>query len=146
MANRFMQLAITEAKKNNEDIPIGAIIVKNNEIIASAHNTKEVNNNVTAHAEMIALQEACSKLNNWRLNDCDIYITLEPCPMCGWAIMQARIRNIYFGSYDQNYGAFTKAKLNKLATHKPNIYGGICEQECNELLNDFFRTKRNISG
>lgn len=137
-----MQIAIKEGKKADGDIPVGAVIVKNNEIIAKACNTKEKDNDITSHAEILALREASKKLNNWRLDDCDLYVTLEPCPMCGWAILQSRIKSIYFGSYDTNYGAFSSADLLKLSPTKPNIYGGICEDECNILLKEFFEFQR----
>lgn len=140
--NKFMQVAIKQAKQTETDIPVGAVIVKDGKIIASAHNTKEKDNDVTSHAEIIALRKASSVLNNWRLEDCDLYVTLEPCPMCGWAIMQSRIKNIYFGSCDLKYGAFSKLKLDNYSDYKPRIYSGICEKECDELLNSFFKTIR----
>ncbi len=101
----MMTFALKAAKKSERDIAIGAIIVRNGEIISSACNRKELNNDVTEHAEIIVIKEASKKLNRWRLDDCDLYVTLEPCPMCAWAILQARIKNVYFGSYDTNYGA-----------------------------------------
>lgn len=137
-----MKIAIEEAKKVCADIPVGAVIVKDREIISKAHNTKERDNDITSHAEILALRKASKVLNNWRLEDCDLYVTLEPCPMCGWAILQSRVKNIYFGSYDTNYGAFSAADLLKLSQTKPNVYGGICEDECDKLLNDFFNTQR----
>ena len=137
-----MQTAIEQAQKVYDDIPVGAVIVKDGKVIASAFNTKEGDNDITSHAEILALRKASSVLNNWRLEDCDLYVTLEPCPMCGWAIMQSRIKSIYFGSYDSKYGAFTSIKLDKYSDYKPKIYGGICEKECDELLNSFFTTIR----
>lgn len=139
-----MQTAIDEALKTNNDVPVGAVIVRNGEIIAKAHNAKEIDNDVTSHAEIIALRMASKVLNNWRLDDCDLYVTLEPCPMCGWAILQSRIKNLYFGSYDLNYGAFSKAKLQDISSAKPNIFGGIMEKDCDLLLSDFFTKIRNI--
>jgi len=141
--NEYMQIAIVQAKHVRDDVPVGAVIVKDGKIIASAFNTKEKDKDVTSHAEIIALRMASSFLNNWRLEDCDLYVTLEPCPMCGWAILQSRIKNIYFGSYDLKYGAFSVAKLNEISEYKPKIYGGICEQECNELINVFFKKLRS---
>ena len=137
-----MKIAIKEAQKTHSDIPVGAIIVKDGKIIAQAFNTKEKDNDITSHAEILALRKASKVLNNWRLENCDLYVTLEPCPMCGWAILQSRIKNIYFGSYDVNYGAFSSAELLKISQTKPNIYGGICEEECDKLLNDFFNNQR----
>jgi len=141
-----MQIAIDEAKKSDGDVPVGAVIVKNGVIIAQAHNTKEKDNDITSHAEILAIREAERKLNNWRLEGCEIYVTLEPCPMCGWAILQSRINNIYFGSYDMNYGSFSsKIDLRQISPYKPNIRGGIMEDECDKLLNDFFNTIRKYS-
>ena len=144
MHNKFMHEAILEAKNSQEDLPIGAVIVYNNEIIAKAHNQKEEKNNPTLHAEIIAIQQACNILNSWRLDNTTIYVTLEPCPMCAWAIMNARIKNVYFGSWDLKYGAFGGAiNLAKLANSKINIKGGIKEQECDKLLKDYFEKLRN---
>lgn len=136
----FMQQAIEEAKKTAKDIPVGAVIVNNGEIIARAHNTKEETNDVTAHAEILAIKKASEKLNNWRLDDCELYVTLEPCPMCAWAILDSRIKAVYFGSYDTQYGALGSSNIDllKLSKSCPKIYGGIMEEECNNLLKNFF--------
>ena len=142
MNNKYMHFAIKQAKQVQNDVPVGAVVVKNGEVISCGFNTKENDNDITSHAEIIALKKASELLNNWRLDGCDIYVTLEPCPMCAWAILQSRIKNIYFGSYDNNYGGFTVANLEKLSDLKPNIYGGICEQECNALLKSFFENLR----
>lgn len=142
MMNEFMRKAIEQAKHVQGDIPVGAVIVKDGKIIASAFNTKEKDNDVTSHSEIIALRQASLLLKNWRLEDCDLYVTLEPCPMCAWAIMQSRIKNIYFGSYDSKYGAFSVLKLDNYSEYKPKVYGGICEEECDDLLNKFFRDIR----
>ncbi len=140
----FMKFAIEEAKKSDNDIPVGAVVVHNGEIIASAHNEREKLNDISAHAEILALKKASKVLNNWRLDDCELYVTLEPCPMCGWAILQSRVKSVYFGSYDMNYGSFTsKIDLRMLSSNKINIYGGIEEQECDKLLKIFFK---NIRG
>lgn len=137
--NRFMSISINEAKKSGRDVPVGAVVVKNGDVIATAHNERELDNDVTSHAEILAIRKAEQVLGNWRLDDCDLYVTLEPCPMCGWAILQSRIKNVYFGSYDTNYGAFfSKVDLRKFSTFTPNVYGGIMEKECDELLNSFF--------
>lgn len=142
----FMKLAIAEGKKVEKDIPVGAVIVKDGEVIATGFNTKEHDNDVTSHAEIIAIRKAEKILNNWRLEDCDLYVTLEPCPMCGWAILQSRIRTVYFGSYDVNYGAFSsKIDLRKFSnTQNLKVYGGILEDECNNLLNEFFKALRKL--
>ena len=138
MNNKFMQFAIEQAKKVKNEIPVGAVVVKDGEIIAQTNNTKENDNDITSHAEIIALQKASKALKNWRLYSCDMYVTLEPCPMCAWAILQSRIKNIYFGSYDNKYGGFSVAHLEKISEFKPNIYGGICEDKCDKLLKEFF--------
>ena len=135
----FMKLAIDEANKAVRDIPVGAIIVKDGQVIASAHNTREKDNDVTAHAEILAIRKAEQILGNWRLEDCQMFVTLEPCPMCGWAILQSRIKALYFGSYDSNYGAFSsKIDLRTVSNSKLEVYGGILEIECNEMLKEFF--------
>ncbi|MBR6722544.1 nucleoside deaminase [bacterium] len=139
----FMKLAIGEAKRAVGDIPVGAVIVKDGEVISSAFNTKEKDNDITSHAEILAIRKAEQVLGNWRLDNCDMYVTLEPCPMCGWAILQSRIKNLYFGSYDKNYGAFSsKINLREISSSKLNVYGGILEQECDDILNEFFRNIR----
>ncbi len=139
----FMSIAIDEAKKSGRDVSVGAVIVKKGNVIARAHNEREMNNDVTSHAEILAIRKAEQVLGNWRLDDCDLYVTLEPCPMCGWAILQSRIKNVYFGSYDANYGAFfSKVDLRNFSTFTPNVYGGIMEKECDELLNSFFADLR----
>lgn len=144
MLNKYMKKAIELAKETKIDIPISALIIKNNEIIASATNAREKYNQTIAHAEILAINEANKKLNSWRLDDCDLFVTLEPCPMCAWAIINARIKNVYFGSYDTKYGAFGSAiNLAKLANSKINIKGGILEKECNEVLKDYFEKIRN---
>ncbi len=144
LLNKYIDIAIEEAKKSVQDIPIGAVIVKNDKVISAKHNNREKINSTTAHAEILAIEEANKKLNSWRLDDCDIYITLEPCPMCAWAIINARISNVYFGSYDSQYGAFLSAlNLAKLANSKVNVIGGIKEQECDKLLKEYFRILRN---
>jgi len=141
--NSFMSISINEAKKSGRDVPVGAVVAKNGDVIATAHNERELDNDVTSHAEILAIRKAEQVLGNWRLDDCDLYVTLEPCPMCGWAILQSRIKNVYFGSYDTNYGAFfSKVDLRKFSTFTPNVYGGIMEKECDELLNSFFTDLR----
>lgn len=134
-----MRRAIDLAKKANGEIPVGAIIVKDGEILAETFNQKEVLNDVTAHAEILAIREAEKKLGRWRLDDCEMYVTLEPCPMCAWAIINSRIKTVYFGAYDHNYGALGSAiDLRKLANSKLKVYGGIMEKECTKVLDEFF--------
>lgn len=135
--------AINEAKKCKNDIPVGCVIKLNGQIIASSHNMREENNDVTAHAEILAIQQAQNKLNSSRLNDCEMFVTLEPCPMCSWAIIQSGIKTLYFGSYNTQYGAVESVvKLPQLANSKIKVYGGIREDECNRMLEDFFKKMR----
>lgn len=139
----YMQIAIEESKKSEKDVPVGAVIVKDGKIISKAHNTKEVENDSTAHAEINALRIAQKFLKTWHLDDCEMYVTLEPCPMCAWAIMQSRIKTVYFGSYDAKYGGFsTKIDLKAVSEYKPEVYGGIMESECDEILKEFFSKLR----
>jgi len=138
----MMKRAIAEAKNVSIDVPVGAIIVHNNQIIASCHNRKEIDSDVTSHAEILAIKETQKKLGTMYLNECVMYVTLEPCPMCAWAIMQAKIKAIYFGSYDKQYGGFSVLNLNKVANSKIKIYGGINEKECDKLLEEFFNKIR----
>jgi len=140
-----MQRAIDLVNKfsSEDEIAVGAIIIKDGEIVSYAVNRKEEFNDVTAHAEILALREASSKLGKWRLDDCELYVTLEPCPMCAWAILQSRIKTIYFGSFDIKYGAFGSAiDLRNFSDWKPKVYGGILENECDEILQKCFRKMR----
>ncbi len=131
--------AINEAKKCVNDVPIGCVIKFDGKIVASAHNLREENNDITAHAEIIAIQKAQQALNSSRLKDCIMYVTLEPCPMCAWAIIQAGINALYFGSYNTQYGAMGSVlNLAKVANSKIKIYGGIEEEICNKMLEDFW--------
>ena len=142
--NDFMKEALKIAKKSGADVPVGALIVKNGEILVSACNRKEKNNDVSAHAEILAIKKTAKKLNNWRLDDCEIYVTLEPCPMCAWAILQSRIKAIYFGSYDTQYGALGSViDLRQQTNSKLKVYGGILEQECDNILESFWSNRRN---
>ncbi len=139
----FMQKALNIAKTSGKDLPIGAIIVKNGEIIACASNEQEKRNDITAHAEILAIREAEKKLQNWRLNGCTMYVTLEPCPMCAWAILRSRIDNLVFGAYDTVYGAFsTLPELIKMSNSTLKIKGGIMESECRQILEDYFKELR----
>ena len=144
MKDLFMTKAVKSALKSENDIPVGAVIVKNGKIIASACNKREKNNDISAHAEIIAIKKAGKVLNNWRLDECELYVTLEPCPMCAWAILQSRIKSVYFGSYDLQYGALgSKLNLSQLSSSKLHVKGGFMEEECDKILRDFFKRIRN---
>lgn len=136
-------IKLVEDFVSENEIAVGAIVVKDGEVLASAVNRKEEFNDVTSHAEILAIRSACEKLKNWRLDGCELYVTLEPCPMCAWAILQSRINTVYFGSYDVKYGAFGSAMdLRKFSDWKPKVYGGILEKECDEILKKCFKGMR----
>ena len=125
------------------EIPIGAIVVKDGEIIATASNLKETNSDVTGHAEILAIRQAEKVLGDWRLDGCSLYVNLEPCPMCAWAIIQSRISEVYFGSFDRNYGALGSVlDLRELHNSGLKVYGGIMEEECDKILEDYFNKLR----
>lgn len=139
----FMELAIKQAENSGEDIPVGAVIVLNNEVIALSCNQKEKNQDATMHAEMIVIREASSKLNNWRLNECELYVTLEPCPMCATAIIQSRISKVYFGSSDLVYGALgSKIDLRNIFNSNLEVKGGILQEKCDNIINSYFKGLR----
>ena len=141
-----MQRAIENAKiaYDNGDVPVGAIIVKDDEIIAEAYNEREKGSSAIAHAEILAIQKACEKLGRWRLSDCEMYVTLEPCPMCAGAILNARIGCVYFALKDANAGALGSVlNLNSYPLlHKVRAELGECEDESRELLSSFFKARR----
>lgn len=140
---KFMREALKIAKQSGEDLPIGAVIMRDGKILAKAHNKKEAKNDVTAHAEMLVIQSAQRKLKTSILDDCEIYITLEPCPMCAWAILNARIPKVYFGAYDTVYGSLgTAMDLRDYMKSKTDVVGGILEEECSQLLKDYFKEIR----
>ena len=144
---KFMKAALKEAEKAREsdEVPIGCVIVKDNKIIARAHNLRESSNLVMAHAEMLAISKANKKLKSWRLDGCDIYVTLEPCIMCAGALIQSRIAHIYYGAKDFKGGGLGSSidvtKANNI-NHHPIVIGGILESECSEIISNYFRLKR----
>lgn len=144
---KFMKKAIAEAEKAyaKGETPVGAVIVKDGKIIARGHNLRETKKNALCHAEIIAISKACRKLGGWRLFQCDMYVTLEPCLMCAGAIIQSRIKNLYFGAYDKKGGAFgSVSDFSALPqiNHKVSPCGGVLKDECGELLRSFFRELR----
>ena len=146
MEEKFMKEALKEAKKAYEkgEIPVGTVIVKNGKIISRAHNLKEIKKMSTAHAEILAIEKASKKLEAWRLLDCDMYVTLEPCTMCMGAIILSRINNLYIGAEDKKTGAYGSfIDLNKYKyNHNVNIEKGILKEECEYILKDFFKKLR----
>ena len=151
MQEQYMKEALKEAKKayNKLEIPVGAIIVKDGKIIARAHNIKEEKQDTTKHAEIIAIQKASKKLETWRLNDCEMYVTLEPCAMCAGAIIQARLKKVYIGTMDEKTGACGSV-LNLLKdfkfNHNVELETGILKNECEQILKDFFKELREIKS
>ena len=145
----YMQKALNLAKisATQDEIPVGCLIVDSatGEIITSTHNLSQHSEDATAHAEILAIRQACQILKQNRLWDMDMYVTLEPCPMCASAISFARIKNLYFGAYDEKGGAVingVKFYEQKTCHHKPNVVGGILEEKCSQILKDFFKNKR----
>ena len=143
---KYLKEALKEAKKAlfKDEVPIGCVIVKDDKIIARGHNLRETKQDVTRHAEIVALEKACKKLNSWRLVNCELYVTLEPCPMCAGAIYQARINKVVYGADDLKGGALGgnfnlyKEKLN----HYPEVVKGILKEECSSLISNYFKEKR----
>ncbi|MGO4890603.1 tRNA adenosine(34) deaminase TadA [Anaerobacillus sp. MEB173] len=143
----FMSKAIEEANKAGAkgEVPIGALIVKDGEVIAKGYNLRETNRKAAAHAEMIAIEEACQRLESWRLHDCTLYVTLEPCPMCAGAIVQSRMDRVVFGAIDPKAGcAGTLMNLlqEERFNHQSEVVSGILGSECGDMLRQFFRELR----
>ncbi len=145
---KFMKEALIQAKKayEKEEIPVGAVIVKDHKIIARAYNEKEYKHDSTKHAEILAIQKASKKLNSWRLTDCDMYVTLEPCSMCAGALIQSRMGKVYIGTMDEKTGSCGSV-LNLLEdytfNHKVEVETGILQNECESILKQFFKELRN---
>ena len=143
----FMRLALREAERasEHEDVPIGAVVVRDGELIAAAHNERELRQDPTAHAEVLALREAARVLGSWRVLDAAIYVTLEPCAMCAGAIVLARIDRVVFGAWDEKAGMASSVgdvlrhpRLN----HRPEVLAGVRESDCGRLLTEFFKARR----
>lgn len=148
---KYMKMAIKEALKASEidEVPVGAIILFEGKIIARGYNKRNKSQNATAHAEHIAIEKACKKLKSWRLENCELYVTLEPCPMCAGAIIQSRIPKVYFGAFDPKGGCFGSCvdfREIEGFNHYPNVQGGILQEECAMLLKEFFKSKRKNKG
>ena len=147
MNKKFMKRALELAKKayDSDEVPVGAVIVKNGEIIGEGYNMREQKQNALSHAEMEAINSACKNTGSWRLDDCEIYVTLEPWPMCTGAIINARIKTVIFGAFDSSMGCMDSVinLCDYPFNHKVEIYAGICEDECKKMLTDFFELIRN---
>ncbi|MDD6344824.1 MAG: tRNA adenosine(34) deaminase TadA [Oscillospiraceae bacterium] len=144
--NIYMNRAVELAEKafSLGEVPVGAVIVRKNKIIGEGYNLRESSRNALAHAEIIAINQACRNLGGWRLPECEIYITLEPCPMCCGAIINARIDNVFFGAYDKKSGSAVSVQrmFDLPYNYRPEITGGIMQEQCSELLSRFFRELR----
>ena len=144
---KYMLEALKEAElaKLEDEVPIGCVIVKDDQIIARAHNQREVANNPLGHAETLAIKKTSEILGDWQLVNCDLYVTIEPCIMCGGAIIQSRIRKVIYGAPDLKGGAFGSS-INILdaqnINHRPEIVKGILEEECTKIIKDYFKSKR----
>lgn len=147
MVEKFMKQAVKEALKarDKDEVPIGAVIVQNGKIIARAHNLMEKTQMATAHAEILAINKACKKTGSWRLDDCELYVTIEPCAMCAGAIANARIKKVYFGAYESKsgcaeskYPVLTDSGLN----HTVEYLGGIELEICANIIKNYFKSKR----
>ena len=144
----YMNIALKEAMKayKEDEVPVGCVIVKDDKIIARGHNQKEKKNNAILHAEIVTLTKAQKKLNDWHLNDCTLYVTLEPCLMCTGAIIQTRIKKVVFGAFDPKGGAIESAlKVNEIKgiNHRFESISKVLEKECSMILKSYFKSKRN---
>ena len=141
---KYMTEALLLAKKAGElgEIPVGAVIVRNGEIIATGMNRRETDKTALGHAEIEAIDSACRKLDRWRLDDCELYVTLEPCPMCAGAIINARLKKVIFGAFDKKMGSCSQESVidlfNLPYNHRPEVWAGIMENECSKVLTEFF--------
>jgi len=142
---KFMKEAIIEARAafENNEVPVGAVIVKNGKVVASSHNRCEEMCDATSHAEINVIKETQKKLGRKILDDCDLYVTVEPCAMCAGAIVNSRIKRVYIGAFEKKTGCMgSVADLHILLPHRPEVYYGFCEDECKALMSEFFKSKR----
>lgn len=150
MENEFMKKAYELAQQSafEGEVPVGAVVVLDGEIVGEGRNRRELGKNALYHAELEAIDMACKRLGGWRLWQCDLYVTLEPCPMCAGAIINSRIKRVYYGARDDKAGSFgSVVNFNDLPyNHKPEIISGVDEQECSSLLSDFFKQLRKNKG
>ncbi len=145
-SKKFMKLALEQAKMafNQGEVPVGAVLVKNGKVIARSYNKRETEQNTLSHAELNVISEASSKLGDWRLNDCELYVTVEPCPMCLGAILQTNIKKLVYGASEPNFGAVeSKTNLLKSYESKLEVYPGVLERQSENLMKKFFQKVRN---
>ncbi len=145
MDYKFMKAALKCAQKAFDDgeVPIGAVVVSDGKIISRGHNRRTKKQIATAHAEIEAIEKACKKLNSWRLPECELYVTLEPCPMCMGAMLNARIKKVYFGAYEAKGRSMTEQlAASNLLNHKIEVEGGVMQEECARILSAFFAQMR----
>lgn len=143
----YMKLALEEARLAfvQDEVPIGAVIVQNGKVLAHGHNLRETTKSGIWHAETVVIDEACKKLGTWHLDDCDLYVTLEPCPMCAGACIQSRIRRVIYGARDPKGGSVITVQRmfqKKAYNHHPEAHGGVMKEECAAILKEYFKTKR----
>ena len=146
MTDEFMKraLELAEISALEGEVPVGAVVVKDREIVGEGRNRRELGKNALYHAELEAIDNACKRLGGWRLWQCDLYVTLEPCPMCAGAIINSRIKTVYYGARDIKAGSFgSVVNFNDIPyNHKPQLVGGVMEQECSDILSNFFKNLR----
>ena len=145
----FMKYALKQAQiaKEKNEVPVGAVVVKDGFVISSAHNLTTLTSDPTAHAEVLAIRKACDVIGNYRLTNCELYVTLEPCCMCAGSIMQSRLNKVTFGAFDAKsgvVGSLMNVFENKKLNHQTSYEGGVLAEESINLLKDFFRTKRKV--
>ena len=145
-AEKFMSLALKQAvlSAKADEVPVGAVVVKDGKVISRAHNMRNRSRDATEHAELVAIRRACKRLGDWRLNGCDIYVTLEPCVMCLGACYNARLSNVFFGAFDLSGEGCVQLSeaIGRTLNHELTLHGGILQRQCSDLLSEYFASKR----
>ena len=143
---KYMKIALELANESlsENEVPVGAVVVKDGKVVGKGRNRREKLNNALSHAEIVAINDACNTLESWRLDDCDLYVTLEPCPMCAGAIINARINKVIYGAKDENGGAVSSviSMFDLDFNHRPKVVSSVLEKECSKILTDFFKSIR----